>query len=917
MTTTGCSKTTTVTVNATPSAISGGPNVCTGAASAIPLSDQVSGGVWTSGTTTVATISAGGVVTGVAPTTSLITYSVQACPAVTMTVSVTTTPGAISGGATVCQNASITLSDAFAGGVWTSSNTNIATVTGVGGVATVTGGGSTGPINIIYSNGNCSVTHAVTVTAAPPAITGIKSVCTGSTTQLSENPGGGAWSSSVTTVATIGAGSGLVRGTTAGTTVITYRNAGGCQTTASVTVNQPPGPISGIMNVCQTQVTTLSDNNPPGGTWTSGTTTIATVDINTGDVYGVNPGNDVITYHEPVNACTVTTTVTVNTPPSPITGTNTVCQAATTRLSDTSPGGVWSSDNTIIATVGGTGIVGGVSGGTANITYAFTATCYATTVVTVNPLPDTGIISGPIRVCLGSTTMLTDPSPGGVWSTSNTTIATISNIGMVSGVVIGSFNVSYTVTNGCGTLSAVYPMTVDLLVPTVSITAIPGLNICAGSIDTFSATSVNGGTPPVYQWTVNGVVSSASDTLIYTPLNNDVVICKVTSNAGCLSTIFGYDTVTVVVNPTLVPSVSIASDIYGDTVCVATATQFTATPANGGSTPAYVWYVNGAPGTGSNTTDPYVYTPSNGDVVTCQLTSSYICPVPATVVSNSVTMTVDLTEVPAVTITASANPSCEGSPVTYTAHTLYAGIAPFIRWTQNNINVATGPTYTTIPNNGDQFYCILKSSQTCRTLDSVYSTPDPLFQTVDTAIAPVVNVMATKTLLTTGQRDTLIAVVTPIGLTPTYQWYLNGVAIPGATSGSYIITAPTAGISYYYCIVGNGNACNTTTQSGFLVITVYNVGVNQVVNGDLDLQLVPNPNSGTFTVEGTVSSDDRDVTLEINNMVGQVVYKGTARVQNEKLSQQIHMGNDLANGVYLLNVITNNTHKVIRFSLNR
>ncbi len=60
-----------------------------------------------------------------------------------------------------------------------------------------------------------------------------------------------------------------------------------------------------------------------------------------------------------------------------------------------------------------------------------------------------------------------------------------------------------------------------------------------------------------------------------------------------------------------------------------------------------------------------------------------------------------------------------------------------------------------------------------------------------------------------------------------------------------------------------------------------------------------------------------DVAIEITNIVGQVVYKGTAAIQNGTMSKQIALSNELTNGVYMLHIITNNAHKVFRFSLGR
>lgn len=70
-------------------------------------------------------------------------------------------------------------------------------------------------------------------------------------------------------------------------------------------------------------------------------------------------------------------------PPSAITGTLTVASSSTTQLSNTTPGGTWTSTTTTIATVGTAGLVTGVSAGTSTISYCVTGGCCASVVVTV------------------------------------------------------------------------------------------------------------------------------------------------------------------------------------------------------------------------------------------------------------------------------------------------------------------------------------------------------------------------------------------------------------------------------------------------------------------------------------------------------------------------------------------------------
>ena len=117
-----------------------------------------------------------------------------------------------------------------------------------------------------------------------------------------------------------------------------------------------------------------------------------------------------------------------------IAGTTNICTGATITLTDASAGGVWSSSNTSVAPIGTvTGIVTGLSPGTSTITYTIGTGCSASTVVTVNLTPSA--ITGSLSVCTGSTITLSDTSGSGSWSVTGTGVATIgSGTGVVTGV---------------------------------------------------------------------------------------------------------------------------------------------------------------------------------------------------------------------------------------------------------------------------------------------------------------------------------------------------------------------------------------------------------------------------------------------------------------------------------------------------
>ena len=159
--------------------------------------------------------------------------------------------------------------------------------------------------------------------------------------------------------------------------------------------------------------------------------------------------------------------------------------------------------------------------------------------------------------------------------------------------------------------------------------------VCAGTSVTFTATPVNGGTTPSYQWFKNTVAVGTGSTYSYVPVNGDQVYVIMTSSLSCITgSPATSNTVTMTVNPVLPVSVSIAAS--ANPVCAGTSVTFTAIPVNGG-TPTYQWYKNTvAVGTGST----YSYVPVTGDHVYVIMTSSLTCKSGSPATSNTVTMTV-------------------------------------------------------------------------------------------------------------------------------------------------------------------------------------------------------------------------------------------------------------------------------------
>jgi len=145
--------------------------------------------------------------------------------------------------------------------------------------------------------------------------------------------------------------------------------------------------------------------------------------------------------------------------PGVITGPSSLCVGRHIVLSDIVGPGTWSAVNTR-AIVSPTGVVVGAIGGLDTVVYTAVLSCgVASTgkLITIVPLPDTGVIVGLDTICVGLTVPYTNVAGGGVWSSSNGRVTFVSG-GIVTGTAIGVDTIRYTASDSCGTLTAKHPI---------------------------------------------------------------------------------------------------------------------------------------------------------------------------------------------------------------------------------------------------------------------------------------------------------------------------------------------------------------------------------------------------------------------------------------------------------------------------
>jgi uncharacterized protein YjdB len=515
---TGCKAYLPVTIIPAASPITGVSSVCIGSTTTLS-GGTLLGGVWSSSNIAKATVGSGtGIVTGISAGTLTISYVLTAGCLVTKIITVNALPSTISGASSVCIGQTFLLFG-IGGGTWSSTTPSVASV-GTSGIVT---GIAAGVDSIIYSLPvtGCMATKLVTVNPIPAPITGISYSCPGMTTTLSDFTGGGAWSSSSTSVATIGGGTGIITVSLSGATLISYTLPTGCAVTLNFTVNPLPAPISGPVMVCTGQSVTLADGG--GGTWISSSPSLATIGSSSGVVSGIAFGVLTVTYTLSTG-CSATLPLTVNTMPAPVTGGPVVCVGLNTTLSDVTTGGSWSSSNAAIAGVGaGTGIVSGVSSGVATISYVLSGGCMSSSIVTVNPQPGAITVSG--TLCTGQSATLTDGG-GGLWTSSSGAIVSIgSSSGFATAILPGTSIITYTLPTGCSitTIITVNPLPLPIVGPFT--------HVCQGSTLALTDATTAG------SWTSNNYAIAYVDiaTGLVTGLTVGAATITYSMGTGCIA----------------------------------------------------------------------------------------------------------------------------------------------------------------------------------------------------------------------------------------------------------------------------------------------------------------------------------------------------------------------------------------------
>jgi subtilisin family serine protease len=814
----------------------------------------------TAGTYSVAVTNA----SGCSVTSSPVTVTVNYIP----TMSVTNT-GALS----FCTGGSTTLTAAggFASYLWSNGATTQSIIVNAAGTYSVTGYTAAGCTS--QSSATSVVANALPV--ATVSASGTTTFCLGDSVVLSA-PAGYTylWSTGATTQS--------ISAKDAGVYSVTVTDGSGCSatsasTTVSVNVPTRPGLTAGSATTfCQGASVVLS--MPSGYSnrmWNTGATSQSIVATTSGDYYvmaqtsnGCQVVSDTITVM--VNALPVATATTSDP--------TTFCVGGAATLH--APAGMttyqWYKDG--IAVVGATDSTYAASvSGSYRVQVTNASGCgqlSAAQVITVNALPVASVsASGTTTFCQGDSVVLSAPAGYTyLWSNGATTQS-------ISAKTSGAYSVTVTNANGCSASSAATTVSVNSIV-TPSITANGATSFCQGGSVVLSAPSGYSS----YLWSTG----QSSQSITVSSAGSYSV--TVTNAAGCTSQ---SSATSVVVNALPVASVSASGSTtfcLGDSVVLSAPAGYT-----------YLW------STGA-TTQSITVTSSGSYQVTVTNTNG------CSTTSASTSVQVATISTPSITANG-ATSFCQGESVVLTAPSGYSYL-----WS----NGSTGSSIT-VTSAGSYTVTVTNAAGCSATSASVAVTIDPLPSVTATAQGATtfcpgdsVMLMANPGLSNytwsngqtgpsiwvyqagtytveaenangcVGQSNAIQVTVSPVPATPTVyysnnanllissapmgnQWYLNGVAIPGADSTTWY---PTQN-GIYSVIVTNAAGCSSESAQ----FNYVNIGTDEWLRAQI--KLYPNPNDGKFQIAYPAEMEFE--TVRVLDGVGRILYEGKAETNRVEL----------------------------------
>lgn len=284
---------------------------------------------------------------------------------------------------------------------------------------------------------------------------------------------------------------------------------------------------------------------------------------------------------------------------------------------------------------------------------------------------------------------------------------------------------------------------------------------------------------------------------------------------------------------------------------------------------------------------------------------------------NSIYVNIIRADTPNIIISVAPNDTlCYGTMADFTSIITNAGTSPTFQWYSAAGVPIVGATYNYFSSASLSglmgIRCVMTPDGSIPCPDKPRDTSNIINMNIMNN-TPMVTIAATPdSMVLPGGTVSFIASVGGFGITG-YQWYVNNVAIAGATSATYTRTNIRSNDRVRVEVTSSAMCANIGVSN--TITTRITTDVANVSPSFDALQLFPNPNNGTFQISGNISQlTDGKATIVITNAIGQVLYHQSTSVINQHIDAPIQIEH-LPVGTYMLRISKDQEGKTFRFNV--